>query len=144
MFLNELEELLIRHGSEQQRAQWLPRLCDGSARLCFSITEPDAGSNTHNISTTARRSGAGWLLSGRKYYASGVEKAEAIVVVARTGTDPETGRGELTLFLVPTDAPGLTRQLIPVEVTAPEKQFTLYFDWGEDPVKSNVSWSPRC
>jgi alkylation response protein AidB-like acyl-CoA dehydrogenase len=131
-------ELLIRHGSEQQRAQWLPRLCDGSARLCFSITEPDAGSNTHNISTTARRSGAGWLLSGRKYYASGVEKAEAIVVVARTGTDPETGRGELTLFLVPTDAPGLTRQLIPVEVTAPEKQFTLFFDDVELPAEAVV------
>jgi alkylation response protein AidB-like acyl-CoA dehydrogenase len=121
-------ELLVRHGSEKQRTNWLPRLSDGTAKLCFSITEPDAGSNTHNISTTARRDGDEWLLTGRKYYASGVEQAEAIVVVARTGTDVSTGRGQLTLFLVPTDAPGLTRQLIPVEVTAPEKQFTLFFD----------------
>jgi alkylation response protein AidB-like acyl-CoA dehydrogenase len=121
-------ELLVQHGTEAQREHWLPRLADGSARLCFSITEPDAGSNTHNLSTAARRRGDGWVLSGTKYYASGVDQAEAIVVVARTGTDPDTGRGRLSLFLVPTDAPGLHRQLIPVEVTAPEKQYTLFFD----------------
>jgi alkylation response protein AidB-like acyl-CoA dehydrogenase len=121
-------ELLVQHGTEAQRAEWLPRLADGSTKLCFSITEPDAGSNTHNLTTTARRHGEDWVLNGTKYYASGVEQAEAVVVVARTGTDPDTGRGRLSLFLVPTDAPGLARTLIPVEVTAPEKQYTLFFD----------------
>ncbi|TDV56211.1 acyl-CoA dehydrogenase family protein [Actinophytocola oryzae] len=121
-------ELLVRHGTDEQRGYWLPRMAGGSTKLCFSITEPDAGSNTHKLSTVARQDGEDWVLNGTKYYASGVDQAEAVVVVARTGTDPDTGRGRLSLFLVPTDAPGLQRTLIPVEVTAPEKQFTLFFD----------------
>ena len=56
-----------------------------------------------------------------------------MVVVTRTGTDPETGRGRLSLFIVDTDAPGLERTLIPVEITAPEKQFQLFFDDVEVP-----------
>jgi alkylation response protein AidB-like acyl-CoA dehydrogenase len=57
-----------------------------------------------------------------------------MVVVARTGADPESGRGRLSLFVVDTDAPGLERTLIPVEIVAPEKQYTLFFDNVEVPV----------
>lgn len=121
-------EIILRHGTQEQREHWLPRLCDGTTKLCFSITEPGAGLNTHNISTNARRDGDSWVINGLKYYASGVEQSEAIIVVARTSTDEKTGRGNLSLFLVPTDAPGLIKDLIPVEVTAPEKQFTLTFN----------------
>jgi alkylation response protein AidB-like acyl-CoA dehydrogenase len=121
-------EIILRHGTQAQRERWLPRLCDGTTKLCFSITEPGAGLNTHNISTNARRDGDSWVINGLKYFASGVEQSEAIIVVARTGTNEETGRGDLSLFLVPSDAPGLTKDLIPVEVTAPEKQFTLTFN----------------
>ena len=94
----------------------------------FAITEPDAGSNTHQLSTTAVRDGADWLLNGTKYYISGVDGAAAILVVARTGTDPRTGHGLLSLFLVPPDAPGLTVPPLPVAAALPERQFTLYFD----------------
>jgi alkylation response protein AidB-like acyl-CoA dehydrogenase len=121
-------ELLVRHGSPEQKLAYLPRLADGTAKLCFSITEPDAGSNTHNLSTTAVRDGDVYRINGTKYYASGFDQAEAAVVVVRTGVDEETGRGRLSLLLVPTDSRGLTSSLIEVEVTAPEKQFTLYFD----------------
>src|SRR5256714_5211890 len=51
-----------------------------------------------------------------------------MVVVTRTGTDPDSGRGRLSLFVVDTDAPGLERTLIPIEIKAPEKQFQLFFD----------------
>ena len=96
--------------------------------MAFAITEPDAGSNSHRISTVARRDGEGYVLSGTKYYISGVDEAETMLVVTRTGTDDRTGRGRLSLFVVDTDAPGLARQVIPVEVDAPELQFTLSFD----------------
>jgi alkylation response protein AidB-like acyl-CoA dehydrogenase len=89
---------------------------------------PDAGSNTHRLSTTAVRDGDRYVVNGLKYYASGVDEAEALVVVVRTGQDSVTGRGQLSLLLLPTDAAGLTKTQIPVEVTSPEKQFTLYFD----------------
>jgi alkylation response protein AidB-like acyl-CoA dehydrogenase len=101
--------------------------------MAFGITEPDAGSNSHRIGTTATADGDTWILRGTKYYITGVDQAEAILVVARTGTDEPSGRAKLSLFVVPTDAPGLTRTVIPVEITLPEKQYTLFFDDVEVP-----------
>lgn len=114
-------------GDEDQKQRWLPRFATGELIMAFAITEPDAGSNSHEISTTATRDGDEYLLDGTKYYISGVDEAESMLVVTRTGTSP-AGRGELSLFVVPTDAPGLSRTHIPVEIVAPEKQFTLFFD----------------
>lgn len=114
-------------GSEDQKQRWLPGIASGQMIMAFAITEPDAGSNSHNIATTARRDGDEWVLRGTKYYISGVDEAEAVLVVTRTGTD-ERGRGRLSLVVVPTDAAGLQKTLIPVQAVTPEKQFTLFFD----------------
>ena len=120
---------LISHfGSEEQRAEWLPRFATGELKMAFAITEPDAGSNSHRIATTATRDGDIWVLKGTKYYISGVDESESVLVVTRTGTDPASGRAALSLFVVDADAPGLTATHIPVEISAPEKQFTLFFD----------------
>ncbi|WP_067437590.1 acyl-CoA dehydrogenase family protein [Nocardioides jensenii] len=121
-------EVVSTYGSDAQKQRWLPGLADGSAKVVFAITEPDAGTNSHQISTTAARDGDGWVLTGTKYYISGVDEAEAILVVARTGADEASGKGRLSLFLVPTDAEGLDAQPLPVSVALPEKQFTLHFD----------------
>lgn len=121
-------EVLSRYGSEQQKKTWLPGLADGTQKVVFAITEPGAGSNTHQLSTKATHSDDGWLLSGTKYYISGVDEAAAILTVARTGTDEATGRATMSLFLVPTDAPGLVAQPLPVDAMLPERQFTLFFD----------------
>ncbi|TMD90530.1 MAG: acyl-CoA dehydrogenase, partial [Chloroflexi bacterium] len=120
--------IIARHGSDEQRGRWLPPMASGEMKMAFAITEPDAGSNSHRISTTATRDGDGWVLRGTKYYISGVDESRAILVVARTGGDPQSGRGELSLFIVDSEAPGLERSLIPVEIVAPEKQYTLFFD----------------
>ena len=96
--------------------------------MAFAITEPDAGSNSHNLSLTATKDGDVYRLNGQKYYISGVDECEAILVVTKSGVDPDTGRGRLSLFVVDTDTPGLDMQVLPVEITAPEKQFTLFFD----------------
>ncbi|KQY61131.1 acyl-CoA dehydrogenase [Nocardioides sp. 31GB23] len=124
-------------GTEEQKERWLRRLATGESIMSFAITEPDAGSNSHNISTVARRDGTDYVLSGTKYYISGVDEADAILVVARTGTD-DRGRGKLSLLVVPTDAAGLTKTLIPVEMTAPDKQFTLFFDDVRLPAESLI------
>jgi alkylation response protein AidB-like acyl-CoA dehydrogenase len=124
-------------GTEDQKERWLRRLATGESIMSFAITEPDAGSNSHNISTVARRDGTDYVLSGTKYYISGVDEADAILVVARTGTD-DRGRGKLSLLVVPTDAAGLTKTLIPVEMTAPDKQFTLFFDDVRLPAESLI------
>ena len=119
-------EIIAEFGTEEQRQTWLPGLASGAVKVVFAITEPDAGSNTLRISTTATRDGADWVLNGTKYYISGVDEAEALLVVARTGQDERGGR--LSLFLVPTDAAGLDKHLLPVDLLLPERQFTLHFD----------------
>jgi alkylation response protein AidB-like acyl-CoA dehydrogenase len=124
-------EVLARHGSPEQQQEWLTRLADGSTQMAFAITEPDAGSNSHRIATTAHRDGtgddAGYVIRGSKYFISGVGESAAILTVAATGRD-ETGRAQLSLFIVPTDAPGLTVQDLPVAAQIPDRQSTLFFD----------------
>lgn len=120
-------EVIAEYGTDEQKQDWLPKMASGESMVVFAITEPDAGSNTHRLATAATRDGDDYVLNGQKYYISGVDQAEAILVVARTGTDAK-GRGQLSLFLVDTDAPGLTAQPLPVSVTLPERQFTLFFD----------------
>jgi alkylation response protein AidB-like acyl-CoA dehydrogenase len=125
-------ELLARFGTDAQRARWLPGLCTGD-KMVFAITEPDAGSNSHQLATTATLDGDVYRVRGTKTYISGVDEAGQVLVVARTGVDTATERARLSLFVVDTDAPGLERTPIPVELTIPEKQFQLFFDDVEVP-----------
>ncbi|HEY3185526.1 MAG TPA: acyl-CoA dehydrogenase family protein [Gaiellaceae bacterium] len=125
--------IIARFGTDEQKRRWLPGIAAGTQKMVFAITEPGAGSNSHRISTVAERNSAGYKLRGQKYYISGVDEAEHVLVVARTGTDDRTGRGRLSLFAVPTDSPGLERQHIPLKPIGPEQQFTLFFDGVELP-----------
>jgi alkylation response protein AidB-like acyl-CoA dehydrogenase len=120
--------IIAKFGTDEQKQRWLPRFATGALKMAFAITEPDAGSNSHNLSLTATKDGDLYRLNGSKYYISGVDECEAILVVTRSGFDPDTGRGRLSLFVVDTDTPGLQQQVLPVEITAPEKQYTLFFD----------------
>lgn len=130
-------ELIARFGTEDQRREWLPGLAR-TEKMAFAITEPDAGSNSHRISTVATRDGDTYRLRGTKTYISGVDEADRMLVVTRTGIDASTGQGLLSLFVVDTDAPGLTRTPIPVGLNAPETQFTLFFDDVEVPVSRRL------
>ncbi|MER7565908.1 acyl-CoA dehydrogenase family protein [Streptomyces sp. NPDC048523] len=119
--------VIARFGTEEQKRTWLPALADGTRTMAFGITEPDAGSNSHRITTTAHRDGADWLLTGRKVFISGVDIADATLIVGRT-EDSRTGRLKPCLFIVPRDAEGFTRRQIDMELQAAEKQFELTLD----------------
>jgi alkylation response protein AidB-like acyl-CoA dehydrogenase len=119
--------VISRFGTDEQKQQWLPGIADGTVIMAFAITEPDAGSNSHQITTTARRDGSGWTLSGRKVFISGVDRADAVLVVSRT-EDAKTGRLKPALFIVPTDAPGFEYQQIEMDLRMPDKQFMLFLD----------------
>ncbi|MGZ4698679.1 MAG: acyl-CoA dehydrogenase family protein [Nocardioides sp.] len=129
-------QVIAQFGTDEQKALWLPKFCGQDTgrwgatwKMAFAITEPDAGSNSHNLATHARQQGDGtWVLNGAKTYISGVDEAEAILVVARTGTDERTGKAQLSLFILDADAKGMTKTVIETEVTAPEKQYALFFD----------------
>ncbi|MER0245632.1 acyl-CoA dehydrogenase [Streptomyces sp. HSW2009] len=119
--------VIARFGTDEQRRAWLPGLATGSRTMAFGITEPDAGSNAHRITTTARRDGADWVLTGRKVFISGVDRADATLIVGRT-EDARTGSLKPCLFIVPRDTPGFAYRPIPMEVAAAEKQFELTLD----------------
>ncbi|MBV7245107.1 acyl-CoA dehydrogenase family protein [Streptomyces sp. MW-W600-10] len=118
--------VIARFGTEEQKRTWLPGLADGSLTMAFGITEPDAGSNSHRITTTARRDGD-WRLTGRKVFVSGVDIADATLIVGRT-EDARSGKLKPCLFIVPRDAEGFGRNQIDMELHAPEKQFELVLD----------------
>src|SRR3954471_17412884 len=120
--------ILSRHGTDEQRERWLRGIAAGTTKIAFAITEPDAGTNTHNLATKATRDDGGYRLRGQKVFISGVEDADALLVVARTGTHTETGRGLLSLFIVDTDVDGLERQVIPTAPRGADKQWTLFFE----------------
>jgi alkylation response protein AidB-like acyl-CoA dehydrogenase len=119
--------IISRFGTEAQKQRWLPGIASGETIMAFGVTEPDAGSNTHKITTTARRDGSDWLLTGRKYYVSGVDHAQAILIVARM-EDAKTGTLKPALFAFPTDTPGFEYTSIDMDVVMPDKQFMLYLD----------------
>ncbi|WP_128375046.1 acyl-CoA dehydrogenase family protein [Streptomyces cavernae] len=119
--------VISRFGTEDQKREWLPSLADGTRTMAFGITEPDAGSNSHRITTTARRDGSDWVLTGRKVFISGVDTADATLIVGRT-EDARTGRLKPCLFIVPRDADGFQHHLIDMELRGAEKQFELVLD----------------
>jgi glutaryl-CoA dehydrogenase len=92
-----------RHGSEEQKEQWLPRMAAGEAIGCFGLTEPDAGSDPGSMRTRARRQGGDWVLSGTKMWITNGSVADVAVVWAQTD---DGVRG----FLVPRDTPGFATQ----------------------------------
>jgi alkylation response protein AidB-like acyl-CoA dehydrogenase len=120
--------ILAAHASPAMKANWLPGLADGTRRMAFALTEPDAGSNSHNVSTAARRDGSGWVITGGKYYISAADECEALLLVARDDSAAGHGRSPLSLFVVPTDAPGLTLRPIQTALVSPDRQFTVFLD----------------
>jgi alkylation response protein AidB-like acyl-CoA dehydrogenase len=119
--------LLAKYGTDEQKDEWLEGIATGESLFSFALTEPDAGSNSHNLATTARRENSKYVLRGTKTFISGVEDADQVVVAAKTG-ETEKGRGLLSLFVVDPESPGLERQHVPTALEAPEKQWMLFFD----------------
>ena len=119
--------ILSRHGTDEQKQTWLPGMATAKTKMAFALTEPDAGSNLHNLSTVAKRDGDNYRISGSKCYISGADEANAILVVARTEKeDSEAGR--ISLFIVDPEAHGLDISVIPMEIVAPEKQCLVFLD----------------
>ena len=138
--------IIAAHGSPELKREWLPGLADGTRTMSFAITEPDAGSNTHALKTTARRDGDGYVITGTKYWISGADQADAILLVTR---DADAGAAAvardtpMSMFVVPAGADGLSMQPIEAELVQPEKQFTVFFDQVRVPAEALVGQAGR-
>jgi short-chain 2-methylacyl-CoA dehydrogenase len=94
-------------GSDEQKAEWLPRLCSGERLASFGLTEPEAGSDAGNVRTTARLEDGEWVVNGAKQFItnSGTDISGVVAITAATGSD-EGGRKEISNLLVPAGTPG--------------------------------------
>src|ERR687897_2076974 len=103
---------LLRHGSEEQKTEYLPKIARGDLRLqAFAVTEPEAGTDTTSIKSMATREGDHYIVNGRKIYISRVEQSDLMILLARTTPVEEVEKrsGGLSVFLVDLrEAEGLT------------------------------------
>lgn len=100
-------QLLLRHGTDEQKDRWLRPMARGELLGAFSLSEAGSGSDAASLSSQARPEGDGWVLNGEKMWATNGASADLILLFARTDS-PEDRRGShgIGAFIVPTDAPG--------------------------------------
>jgi acyl-CoA dehydrogenase len=99
--------VLLVGGTEEQKAEWLPRLASGDVTASFALTEPEAGSDPSSLTTHARGDGEDWVINGAKRFITNAPIADVFMVFARTDPDAPKTRG-ISTFLVPAGTPGLT------------------------------------
>src|ERR671917_1571656 len=134
---------LDRLATDEQKERWLPGFCSGELITAIAMTEPGAGSDLQGISTTARRDGDGWLLSGSKTFITNGINADLVIVVARTDPGAQGAKG-LSLLVVERDMPGFTRgrNLAKIGLKAQDTA-ELYFDGVRVPAENLLGTENR-
>jgi acyl-CoA dehydrogenase len=120
-----------RHGTEAQKEQYLPKIANGEMRFCMGLTEPQAGTNTLNIDTEARRDGEEFVVNGEKTFISSVENADEMLLIARTSElDPSNPTHGISMFLVsdPTDRDAISLTTLDTAVPWFENQYQVTTD----------------
>lgn len=102
-------KVILSHGTEEQKQEWLPGIATGTKLGCFGLTEPDTGSDAGNLKTRAVRDGDDWVIDGSKIFITNGTWADVCLVFARTGGPGPKG---VSAFLVPTGTPGFERREI--------------------------------
>lgn len=94
---------LEKFGTDEQRAYHLPRIISGEDRMCFAVTEPNSGLDTSNLETKAERTNSGYVVSGQKIWTTGAQRADKILIIARTTPKEQCAKPYLGLSLLYTD-----------------------------------------
>jgi acyl-CoA dehydrogenase len=122
---------VLRHGSDEQKRQWLPEIAAGRLRLqAFGVTEPDAGSDTTRIRTRARRDGDGWVVDGQKMWTSRAEHSDLMILLARTTPLDEVKKRTdgLSVFIVDMRDRGEELTIRPIETMMNHATTEVFFD----------------
>jgi acyl-CoA dehydrogenase len=132
---------LLRHGSDEQKQRFLPEIAAGRLRLqAFAVTEPDAGSDTLRLKSTAVRRGDRYIVNGQKVFTSRVEQSDLMLLLARTTPlEDVTERTKgLSVFLVDLKAARGTIEIRPMEMMFNHHTYTLFFDGLELPADNLI------
>jgi acyl-CoA dehydrogenase len=135
---------IARSGSESLKRRFLPRIASGELKLCFAITEANAGTNSFRMTTRAVRRGDAYVLDGEKTFITGMDQADYVLMVARTRSREEVESGGvpktscLSVFVVDCHTPGITRTALPMHAIDGAAQWTVHFDGAEVPAENLV------
>jgi alkylation response protein AidB-like acyl-CoA dehydrogenase len=132
---------IVRHGSDEQKRRWLPGIAAGDLRLqAFAVTEPDAGSDTTQISTFAERRGDRYVVNGKKIFISRVQHSDLMVLLARTTPlgKVEKRTAGLSVFLVDIREAGDALQVRPIDAMINHETNELFFDGVEVPAENRI------
>jgi alkylation response protein AidB-like acyl-CoA dehydrogenase len=132
---------VLRHGSEQQKSHWLPKVASGEVRLqAFGVTEPEAGSDTTKIRTTARRTESGYRIDGQKIWTSRAEHSDLMVLLARTTPAEQVERKTegLSVFLVDMKAAGEALTIRPIKTMMNHATTEVFIDGLEVPESARI------
>ncbi len=100
-------QMILAHGSEEQKERWLKPMARGELLGAFSLSEPDSGSDAASLTAQARRADGGWVLTGAKAWVTNGGFGDVVITMARTDTpDDRKGAKGIGAFIVPTDTPG--------------------------------------
>lgn len=110
-------------GSPEIQAEVLPRVADGTARICLGYTEPDCGSDLAAVRTRADRDGDGWIINGQKMFTTGAQFSQYCFLLTRTDSSAPVHKG-LTVFLLPLDTPGV--EIRPIGTLGGERTNFVY------------------
>lgn len=134
-------DILVQHGTEEQKQRWCPGIVTGDVIQAFGVTEPGAGSDVHSIRTRARRDGSDWIINGSKVYISNGTKADLIYLLVKTGEGER--EGEMSFFLLDTSLPGIERRRLKTMGFACGDVAEIFFDNVRVPAEAMVGEEGR-
>ncbi|MDY6880769.1 MAG: acyl-CoA dehydrogenase family protein [Desulfatiglans sp.] len=141
-----MDSIMLMHGNEDLRQRYLTKMARGTY-FSFALTEPDAGTNSLRIRTTAEKDGEFYRINGQKLFISGADESEFMVLVARTMPFQDNNKKErksgISLFVVDSHAPGITMQAQDVAIVSPDRQYTVFFDDVKVPAKDMIGEENR-
>ena len=118
---------IIKHGTPEQITKFVTPTATGEGKMCFGVTEPNAGTNTFRLQTTAAKNDSGWLVNGSKVFITGAKDSTSMLLIARTSAfDPAKPRGGLSLFILDSHTPGIEYQRLNIDVLG-ESQYLVFF-----------------
>ncbi|MFE7977654.1 acyl-CoA dehydrogenase family protein [Streptomyces shenzhenensis] len=141
--LNTVGPTLMKHGSEEQKARFLPRILSGELTFAIGYSEPSAGTDLASLRTRAVREGDSWRIDGQKTFTSGAQHADWIWLACRTDPEAPRHRG-ISILVVPTDAQGFS--WTPIETVGGQTTTATYYDGVRVPAGNlvgaeNEGWS---
>ena len=127
-----------KFGTPEQKQEYLPKIISGQQKMCFGVTEPNSGLDTSSLETRAERTNSGYVINGRKIWTTGAQRADKILLIARTTPKDKVAKPYMGLSLFYMDMKGIEAKPIPKMGRKAVECNMLYFDNVEIPKEALI------